>query len=1687
MRKFNTFCSALILLVCYFVLPSTAKAQVLNNGKLRIGNGSEASVFNTGNLRQPHYFNASANAWRQLTFSVRTLEHAFGVGGDKASEWNLNGQILYSPALSSQVINSSNYIPTSASTGYGTIISTGTVIINGQLLEVTNTYFLPQNSAYIKATVKLRNISSGLMENVRMWVGTGDDWVGQTDGPTKTKGNLINGAFAAIQNPSTRASAIQITSGSEGVLFYTNSTRGNTGINWCCSFSNVVNQNPQGSAITLTGDGSYGFFVRMNDLPVGASDEFTWYYAAGQLADLDDIIGEVAAVSGAMQNITYTTADFKATATVNSTGYWMVVPQNAPAPTAAQIKAGANYGSVVVAQSGSGAMTTNVERTFNLTGLTPGANYDLYFVSQNSSQAFSSIIRVPFATLAYAAPTVSTTALSGITFAGAVSGGTVSADGGTGVTARGVVWNTTGTPTIADNSTTDGTGTGAFSSSLIGLQPNTTYYVRAYATNSVATAYGSQLSFTTPPADPTSITPSANPVCQGSSVLLTANGAQGTVHWYTGSCGGTLIGTGNTITVTPVASTTYYARNHNGSFSSGCASVAVTVGPNLPPTPNVATLPTITDECSASVTAPTATDNCGNTVVGTTVDPTSYTQQGTYTINWTYTDGRGNSSTQTQSVVIRDVTPPVITCPAPIEVNSDENSCRANVTVPTAGHTNSCLSGWNSAMPIQINSANSSALTDHQVRIVLNTQQLISEGSMKADAGDMRFTGTDCSTLSYWIESGVNTAQTIVWVKIPQIPANSSTTIFLNYGNANAVSASNGTSTFILFDDFEDGNAGGWTFGSGTWSIANTGGNQRLHATNSGFGNGAAAILASSLTVDEYIVETDYYPIDGGSHGGPTFEFNDFSNYYAVHSMANSAMIMHSRIQNGGADYGLSWYYPHNNGQWFNFRVERSTINNSIYFNNAFITSVPRVFSEGAGLWNYGEQSYFDNFRVRKYASLTPTVIVGATTPGFNVSDNCSIASITNSFNNSNNASGFYPVGTTTVTWTATDAAGNTSTCQQTVTVVDAQKPTVVTQNITVQLDATGQAVITAAQINNNSTDNCSIPADGYSLSKSSFDCSNVGDNTVTLTVTDINGNSESTTAVVTVEDNVKPTVVTQNITVQLDATGQAVITAAEVNNGSSDPCGIASMSLDKTSFDCSNVGTPVSVLLTVTDVNGNVNTATAIVTVKDEVKPSVVAQNITVQLDANGNASITAAQIDNGSSDACGIASFSLSKSTFDCSNVGSNQVTLTVTDIHNNVNTATATVTVEDKIAPVVVTKPVTVQLDAQGHATISEDAVNNASTDACGGLTFDTDITSFDCSNVGTPVSVTLTVTDANGNSATGTALVTVEDKVKPTVRTKAATVTLQNGTATLTADMVNDGSSDACGIKSKTLDRYSFDCKAIGQHEVTLTVVDNNGNEASAKATVTVVGVIPSPAITVSRTNTTYTGPGNEKTIFLGYGAQSLNLVASDASAPASAIYAWSPSGFLSTASGAATTYNPNDSQTGDNTITVTATNQYGCTASTPVTITVVDARCGSDLTKVNMCHVAGNDATHVKTICIDGGSVHDHLAKGCKIGACPETGTVASGVEAEVIAHSFALKTAPNPSTAYFTLKVETNNLADRVMLRVMDVKGRLVETKQNVQPNQTLRIGDNYRPGIYFVEVVQGAERTQAKLIKLSN
>jgi len=141
---------------------------------------------------------------------------------------------------------------------------------------------------------------------------------------------------------------------------------------------------------------------------------------------------------------------------------------------------------------------TSTAATFNV------ALTSLNFATKYYARAYATIVgsgtiygeEYSFTTLPVL-PTLTTTAVTAITSFTATGGGSVTKDGGASITARGICFGLKTSPTIADSKTTDGNGLGTFTSSLKGLKHNTTYYVRAYATNSAGTAYGPELTFKT--------------------------------------------------------------------------------------------------------------------------------------------------------------------------------------------------------------------------------------------------------------------------------------------------------------------------------------------------------------------------------------------------------------------------------------------------------------------------------------------------------------------------------------------------------------------------------------------------------------------------------------------------------------------------------------------------------------------------------------------------------------------------------------------------------------------------------------------------------------------------------------------------------------------------------------------------------------------------------------------------------------------------------------------------------------------------------------------------------------------------------------------------------------------------------------------------------------------------------------
>ena len=213
--------------------------------------------------------------------------------------------------------------------------------------------------------------------------------------------------------------------------------------------------------------------------------------------------------------ITATASATSITASTATSGGTITADGGAAVTSRGVVYGTSSLSSTFSATSGTGTGTY----TISLTGLTPATTYYVRSFATNSVGTVYGT-ETSFTTITIA-PTLTTTAASSITKYATSAGGTISSNGGSVITASGICWSTTATPTISDSKTTDGTTSETFTSSITGLTAGITYYVRAYATNAIGTGYGATQSFTT------LSTSSNNPVLASttSATSITANSA----------------------------------------------------------------------------------------------------------------------------------------------------------------------------------------------------------------------------------------------------------------------------------------------------------------------------------------------------------------------------------------------------------------------------------------------------------------------------------------------------------------------------------------------------------------------------------------------------------------------------------------------------------------------------------------------------------------------------------------------------------------------------------------------------------------------------------------------------------------------------------------------------------------------------------------------------------------------------------------------------------------------------------------------------------------------------------------------------------------------------------------------------------------------------------------------------------
>jgi hypothetical protein len=325
--------------------------------------------------------------------------------------------------------------------------------------------------------------------------------------------------------------------------------------------------------------------------------------------------------------------------------------------------------------------------------------------------------------------------------------------------------------------------------------------------------------------------------------------------------------------------------------------------------------------------------------------------------------------------------------------------------------------------------------------------------------------------------------------------------------------------------------------------------------------------------------------------------------------------------------------------------------------------------------------------------------------------------------------------------------------------------------------------------------------------------------------------------------------------------------------------------------------------------------------------------------------------------------------------------------------------------------------------------------------------------------------------DGETATGDIRsFTVVDTVPPTVITRNINVTLDNnGIALVQPADIDNGSHDDYGIKSMSIDKNVFHCFVVGPNTVTLTVTDNNNNVATGTAIVTVIGKTPNPRVTITRDDNTYTG-GNASTIYFGYGAQQLTFNAID-SGSTSSTFRWTPARNLSNATISNPVFTP--TLAGHYGYTLTATNSFGCAATTTVSVEVIDVRCGWNNANVKVCF-------HGLELCLPKPAIPLLLQLGFNLGECDGM-TAGRGITPQSFndrdLKGLKFFAYPNPANDRITLLFATP-ASGKYSIELYNAQGALVRPVEKGQANglQSLELNTRQLPqGLYLIKLITNA------------
>ncbi|NDB91545.1 MAG: HYR domain-containing protein, partial [Nitrososphaeria archaeon] len=441
------------------------------------------------------------------------------------------------------------------------------------------------------------------------------------------------------------------------------------------------------------------------------------------------------------------------------------------------------------------------------------------------------------------------------------------------------------------------------------------------------------------------------------------------------------------------------------------------------------------------------------------------------------------------------------------------------------------------------------------------------------------------------------------------------------------------------------------------------------------------------------------------------------------------------------------------------------------------------------------------------------------------VTDNSEISSITN------DAPQTFPLGETTVTWTAVDLSGNVGSATQKVTVVDTTKP-VITKIADITSEATSEKQNTVTLVAPNATD-----IQPVTISNNAPTFFPLGQTTITWTGVDASGNNSTITQVINVVDTTAPTLsAPSDITQEAKGkTGNVVSLGEPV---ATDATGISSIS-NNAPADYP-FGTTV-VTWTANDNHGNSVTKTQNVTVIDTTKPTISAPaNVKFEATAESGNIVELGQPKTADL----VEVESVTNDAPESFKLGDTTVTWTVTDTSGNTNTATQTISVVDTTAPII-----SVPADITQEATSkSETIVSIGNADATDAIKVDSVTNDAPKSFPLGETTITWTATDSSGNISTATQKITIVDTTKPVITAQADITQEATSASDNIVELKSPTTFDTVSSVSVTNDApKSF---PLGETTVTWTATDESGNSASAVQKITIVDttkpVITAPA-------------------------------------------------------------------------------------------------------------------------------------------------------------------------------------------------------------------------------------------------